>query len=392
MAEAVAHARGRGCRAAPTRWARAAPRGGCCRGCCRRPGRRGPGRCRTARSRRGWRGSAPTSRARRAAGPTARSRPSGIGGPGRSVIGLRADGEAHVDAVHDRLGAGEPRSCAPGTRRARARRAARAHWPSAAMSRLPSAALTVRISRLPTWPTARAWVTWRPSTAMRDVDVHDRRRLARRRGTARWPTRPGDRSCPRARRSPAPSPQPPNRNWWPGGDAGRAPAASSASGCAWARGRARRGRPRPEPTRRPSRHRMLPHDRRPVARRRLLARRRLPRPASAPRPRSSSSCSAPSSAARSTPCPSSTPTAPARRPPRPTWRSPFGGVPVGREGARQRRRAGRPPRRRSCSRTASPTYTSHDGASGCAARRRRGARGPDHGQRVRRAQRRAPRG
>ena len=32
-----------------------------------------------------------------------------------------------------------------------------AHWPSTGSSRDPSAALTVRISRSPTWPTARAW-------------------------------------------------------------------------------------------------------------------------------------------------------------------------------------------------------------------------------------------
>ncbi len=41
-----------------------------------------------------------------------------------------------------------------------------AQAPEASMSRWPSAALTVRISRSATWPTARAWVMLRPSTAM----------------------------------------------------------------------------------------------------------------------------------------------------------------------------------------------------------------------------------
>jgi hypothetical protein len=33
------------------------------------------------------------------------------------------------------------------------------------MSRLPRAALTVKISRSATWPVARAWVVLRPDTA-----------------------------------------------------------------------------------------------------------------------------------------------------------------------------------------------------------------------------------
>ena len=39
------------------------------------------------------------------------------------------------------------------------------HWPLSSSGRWPSAALTVRISRLPTWHTARACVIWWPSTA-----------------------------------------------------------------------------------------------------------------------------------------------------------------------------------------------------------------------------------
>ena len=40
-----------------------------------------------------------------------------------------------------------------------------AHWPAASSGRTPTAAFTVRISTLPTWPTARACVIWWPSTA-----------------------------------------------------------------------------------------------------------------------------------------------------------------------------------------------------------------------------------
>jgi hypothetical protein len=39
------------------------------------------------------------------------------------------------------------------------------HWPLSCRSRSPRAAFTVRISVLPTVPTARAWVVWRPSEA-----------------------------------------------------------------------------------------------------------------------------------------------------------------------------------------------------------------------------------
>ena len=39
------------------------------------------------------------------------------------------------------------------------------HEPSAFTSRVPRAALTVRISVSATWPTARAWVMLRPWTA-----------------------------------------------------------------------------------------------------------------------------------------------------------------------------------------------------------------------------------
>ena len=42
----------------------------------------------------------------------------------------------------------------------------RSHCPASSRGRCPSAALTVRISRFPTWQTARAWVIWCPSTAM----------------------------------------------------------------------------------------------------------------------------------------------------------------------------------------------------------------------------------
>ena len=41
-----------------------------------------------------------------------------------------------------------------------------AHWPPASSGRWPRAAFTVRISRSPTWPTARAWVTCLPATAI----------------------------------------------------------------------------------------------------------------------------------------------------------------------------------------------------------------------------------
>jgi hypothetical protein len=40
------------------------------------------------------------------------------------------------------------------------------HTPSSSSSRVPSAALTVRISVSATWPTTRAWVTWRPWAAI----------------------------------------------------------------------------------------------------------------------------------------------------------------------------------------------------------------------------------
>ena len=63
VAEAAARPRAPGCRAAPTPSAPACRRAACCRGCCRRRGRRAPDRRPSARSRRGppaWSASTPS--------------------------------------------------------------------------------------------------------------------------------------------------------------------------------------------------------------------------------------------------------------------------------------------------------------------------------------------
>ena len=90
-------------------------------------------------------------------------------------------------------------------RRARRRAAATSgiasHWPSCVVrARLPRAALTVKISRSATWPVARAWVIWWPGRRRRSRRCRGSTARWRRRGTGRWPTRPGARSCPRAPR------------------------------------------------------------------------------------------------------------------------------------------------------------------------------------------------
>ena len=172
VAEAVVRRRGCGCRAAPTRSARGATIRRCCRGCCRRPSGRAPGRCRTARSRRGRPGPAPTSSSPRACGPTARERPS-PGVPSSSSMG-RPIGQALLEAATCH------RSCSKrwrpvgalvragdvGHGRPLARRVSTAAR--------PSAALTVKISPSSTWPTARAWVTLAARHRDRHVDVDDR--------------------------------------------------------------------------------------------------------------------------------------------------------------------------------------------------------------------------
>ena len=141
-----------------------------------RPGRRGPGRCRTARSRRGSRGVAAD--ISRTSGRRAHSaqRPSSDGGPGRS-IGLRASASRTSMRSMIDSAPGKRRHAARALVRARARRALAPTGRSAATSRLPRAALTVRISRS---PDVADGAGLRDAAALhrdRDVDVHDRRRV-----------------------------------------------------------------------------------------------------------------------------------------------------------------------------------------------------------------------
>ena len=83
---------------------------------------------------------------------------------GRSHVA--AVGHAQVEPLLDR--AVDRHAGRAGRAVGRRRHALRASAPTGRRRRAagtPSAALTVRISRLPTWPTARAWVIWWPTTA-----------------------------------------------------------------------------------------------------------------------------------------------------------------------------------------------------------------------------------
>ena len=160
----------------------------------------------------------------------------------------------------------------------------------------------------------------------------------RRTGTARWPTPPAGPSSPRARRSPRRARSrrtgTRRRSRCPGttGSTQRFGlwVGSRPSKVAGVHRRATVGAGS-----RAGRCRTCPHDRHAVARRRLLARRRLPRRRAHARRGARGWCSPPSSAARSTPCPvRRRRRAPAPRPPTADLSLPFGGVPLGREGAR----------------------------------------------------------
>ena len=144
----------------------------------------------------------------RAAGPTARRvrRPASPSSSSNDA----GVGEAHLDAVHDRaLVAVEQISRRRAVLGRRARRGASPTRPRSGMSRVPSAALTVRISSPSTVPTARAWEIWWPRTTSVMRDVHDRRRPGVREVLAGRPDeRPAGRPAP-APRSQAPRPQPP---------------------------------------------------------------------------------------------------------------------------------------------------------------------------------------
>ena len=161
---------------------------------------RAPGRCRTARSRRGW----PARRAddveqvghagpQRRRGRRARVAVELVPGRGRRPAARRCG--------HDRLVAGRCGAAAAGHSSGGGHLGHRSPTrPRPSRSRRPRAALTVRISVSATWPTARAWVMLRPVDRDGDVDVEHRRRAGRRTGTARWPRRRAGRSCPPAPR------------------------------------------------------------------------------------------------------------------------------------------------------------------------------------------------
>ena len=205
--------RGRGCRAGPTRCRRCRPCAACCRGCCRRRGGRAPARVPNGhvvaqdgeRRRR-------TSRACRACAPTCEQLPSGIGLPSRSsnvrASARRKSSRAIIPSVIPSSSGVTPKrishSSGGGTS------GICSHMPAAGLSRWPSAALTVRISRSPTWPTARAWVTLRPSLAtmtsmsmIEPVSAYERYCAV-----AQTTGRPVVRSMASM---PAPRPQPPQR-------------------------------------------------------------------------------------------------------------------------------------------------------------------------------------
>ena len=149
-----------GCRAAPTASAPGGRRGACCPGCCLRRAPRAPGPRPSARSRRGSPGS---SRRRGASRSRSRSAPGPTSAPGRRRACRRARRtrgpwpgvapSARAPCPPRPSGAGGRR-----TGRAAARRASAPTGPDVRSAGCPSAALTVRISRRPTWHTARAWV------------------------------------------------------------------------------------------------------------------------------------------------------------------------------------------------------------------------------------------
>ena len=88
------------------------------------------------------------------------------------------------------------------------------HWPPTSRSRDPSAAFTVRISRSPTWPTARAWEVLRPEMATVTSRSMISPSLAKHRYCAVAHTTGRPHTASMADTA-APSPHPPNRNWPP---------------------------------------------------------------------------------------------------------------------------------------------------------------------------------
>ena len=257
-----------------------------------------PGRCRTARSRRGWPARRPDIVARRASGPTARS---GRRAPGcrRSSsqpepMARRTSRRVMIDRSWPNRGARVGQSSGAGTS------GMAFHWPLDLQ--VPGSERGVHREDLPV-----AHVAHRPGlggVAARDgdgdVDVHDRARAWR-----------SDRYCAVAHTTgrshtasmaatAAPSPHPPNRNWPAGRDAavtGRNQRIGLWVGCrprnsaASIAGRlpaARAARPILPQRRATSRVcQTADHDRHTVAGRRLLAGRRLPRRGALARPRSS---------------------------------------------------------------------------------------------------------
>ena len=225
-------------RRAPSRSARPGRRAACCRGCCRR---RAAERLADAERHvvaEDRRAPAPTCRAPRAAGPTAPTVPS----PGVAVEVVPRRGPWRGACRAARMIVS--RSSANGMLRAAASRRAAAtsgiasHCPPSSYG--PGAEGGVDGEDL-----AVGDVAGRPrlgdlvaGDGDGHVDVEDRRRRWRRRGTARSPTRPAGRSCPRAPRwrRRARSRRTGTRR---GCDTPARPAAPSGRGCASARGRAR---------------------------------------------------------------------------------------------------------------------------------------------------------
>ena len=205
-----ARRRGRGCRAAPTRSARAARPAACCRGCCRRRGSRAPGRRPSARSRRARRA---RRRRRRRARSGMRAHSSVRPSPGvpssssksRPLASRWSSRSLIVSVVSQRCGR-RGQSSGGGTSAASSPTGPRRRTRAA-----PRAALTVRISRSPTWPDRAGLGDLVALDGERHVDVDDlagpgEREVLRRRPHAPRPVVPSIAAIA------APSPHPPNRN------------------------------------------------------------------------------------------------------------------------------------------------------------------------------------